>query len=162
LYIEDNDGDDDGKALHKYNGGIKEASYFNRGAQSSLTADELAQAKLKQSKVNKCKKIIREILLNFIFVGILFTVIYSSRNVRAHLYKQQISTTFSGYQDIKSMNDLYTWLSEDFLTNLKADESIYNSSVRPTYSNIGSYLMDASSYLLGYPILRQLRIRNSN
>ena len=60
---------------------------------------------------------------------------------------------------MKNIQELWSWISNDFLDSLKADESVYNSSIRYSYSNLNIWLDDASSILIGYPILRQLRLK---
>ena len=57
------------------------------------------------------------------------------------------------------MQDLWKWVSFDFWEKLKANKSVYNASIRETYSTFESYVDDASSILIGYPILRQLRVK---
>ena len=65
-----------------------------------MSEKELDILRAKQEKINKSRKIVREILLNFIFVGILFTVIYSNLDKNKYYYQSQISSTFSGYSDV--------------------------------------------------------------
>ena len=54
---------------------------------------------------------------------------------------------------------MWKWISYDFLAVLKENNALYNATIRSTYSNFDAYLDDASSILVGYPILRQLRTR---
>ena len=67
---------------------------------SQYTNQELELAKLKRKKINKCQKIIREILFNFMFIWILFVVSYSNRNSSSFYYQSQIAKTFSVYSDV--------------------------------------------------------------
>lgn len=53
-------------------------------------------------------------------------------------------------------------MSGDFLSYLSHDDSLYNASIRKSYSNFDSFISDASSILVGPPIIRQLRIKNGN
>jgi hypothetical protein len=94
-------------------------------------------------------------------IAILFSFIYSTKNTNCFYYATQIQNSFSGYQRVKSAQDLYKWVSNDFLTTLMADPSEFNSSIRSTYANFGFYLSDASSFVVGYRILRQLRTMKS-
>ena len=112
-------------------------------------------------RIKHCHKILREIITNFILIAILFSFIYSTKNTNSFYYATQIQNSFSGYQRVKSAQDLYKWLSNDFLTTLMADPSEFNSSIRSTYANFGFYLSDVSSFVVGYPILRQLRTMKS-
>ena len=126
-----------------------------------MTEEE--KEKFKQAELRKkmCHKMIVEILLNFIFIGVLFTFIYSTKNVNSFYYSTHITDIFNGYQNVACVQDLYTWLSEDFLSNLIVDSSEYNSTIRSTYSNFTYFLNDAASMVIGYPILRQLRTLKS-
>ena len=60
------------------------------------------------------------------------------------------------------MNSFWQWVRFNFLNNLIADQNVYNQTIRSTYSEFDVYLNDATSILIGYPIIRQLRIKNGN
>jgi hypothetical protein len=122
---------------------------------------EREETKKKFLRIKRCHKMLREIIANFILIAILFSFIYSTKNTNCFYYVTQIQNSFSGYQSVKSVQDLYNWLSNDFLTTLIADPSEFNSSIVSTYANFSYYLSDASSFVVGYPILRQLRIMKS-
>ncbi len=112
-------------------------------------------------RIKQCRKLLLEIIMNFIFVGVLFTFIYSTQNTNSYYYASKTQSSCNGYQDVKSVQDLYAWLSNDFLSTLIADQSEYNSSIRSTYANFDYFLNDAASFVVGYPIVRQLRIKKS-
>ena len=57
------------------------------------------------------------------------------------------------------MQDLWKWVSSDFLSIIKPKSSNFNASIRDTYANFDAYINDTASVLVGYPIMRQLRIR---
>ena len=143
-------------------------------------------AKLKQMKINKCHKIIREIVFNVIFIWVLFVISYTNRNENSFNYKNRIQNSFAGYKNViinlnltenilitihkaekifyvilkvKNVKHFWKWVSNDFLSNLVEHETIFNASIRSTYLNFDHYLNDASSILIGYPIIRQLRIQ---
>ena len=63
---------------------------------------------------------------------------------------------------ISRIQDLYAWLSGDFLSNLIEDSSLFNSTIRSSYANLSYFINDATSIVVGYPIIRQLRIMKSN
>ena len=119
------------------------------------------EIKNKYLRIKQCRKLLLEIIMNFVFVGILFTFIYSTQNTNSYYYASKTQRSFSGYQDVKSVQDLYAWLSNDFLSTLIADQSEYNSSIRSTYANFDYFLNDAASFVVGNPIVRQLRIKKS-
>ena len=135
---------------------------FKSVENTQLDEKERDETKKKLLRIKQCKKMLMEIITNFIFIGILFTFIYSTKNTNSFYYGSKIQNSFSGYQSVKSVQDLYNWLSNDFLTTLMADASEFNSSIRSTYANFSFYLSDASSFVVGYPILRQLRTKKSN
>ncbi len=130
---------------------------FKSVENTQLDEKERDETKKKLLRIKQCKKMLMEIITNFIFIGILFTFIYSTKNTNSFYYASQIQNSFSGYQGVKNVQDLYKWLSSDFLTTLIEDPSEFNSSIRSTYANFDYYLNDAASFVIGYPILRQLR-----
>ena len=66
-----------------------------------FTQENLNQFKLKQKKINKCHKIIKEILFNFMFIWVLFVNFYSSRNANSFNYYELILKNFNEYQNVK-------------------------------------------------------------
>jgi hypothetical protein len=129
---------------------------------SQLNEQVKEESKLKFLKIKQCRKLLLEIVMNFVFMGVLFTFVYSTMNTNSFYYSSQTQRSFSGYQDVKSVEDLYAWLSSDFLSTLLADLEEYNAALRSTYANFDYFLNDAASFVVGYPILRQLRTRKSN
>ena len=63
---------------------------------------------------------------------------------------------------INNVDSLYEWITGEFSDLIKADTSVYNSSSRLMYTNINLYTSDASSILIGYPTLRQLRVKKGD
>ncbi len=63
---------------------------------------DLKEAKLKQLKINKCHKILREIFFNMMFIWVLFVVCYSNRNQYSYNYKDLMKNSFSSYQKVTS------------------------------------------------------------
>ena len=57
-----------------------------------------------------------------------------------------------------NVQDLWSWLANDVIDKLNVNKTLYNASLRTTYANFDSYANDATSILIGYPILRQLRV----
>ena len=121
-------------------------------------AQDLDDGKLKKEKIKKCQKILRELFFNSILIGVLFTVAYSNRNTNSFKYRSQTAQTFISYQDVTNINGLWDWLVNEFLVNLKVDVSEYDVSMR---ESLDSYTSDLSSILIGFPILRQLRVKKS-
>jgi hypothetical protein len=121
-------------------------------------AQDVDDGKLKKEKIKKCQKILRELFFNSILIGVLFTVAYSNRNTNSFNYRFQTQQTFVSYQDVTNINGLWDWLVNEFLVNLKVDVSEYDVSVR---ESLDSYTSDLSSILIGFPIIRQLRVKKS-
>jgi hypothetical protein len=128
---------------------------------SQINKENEEKIKNKYLRIKLCRKLLLEIIMNFVFVGVLLTFIYSNQNSNSYYYASKTQSSFSGYQDVKSVQDLYAWLSNDFLSTLIADQSEYNSSIRSTYANFDYFLNDAASFVVGYPLVRQLRIKKS-
>jgi len=63
---------------------------------------DLKEAKLKQLKINKCHKILREIFFNMMFIWVLFVVCYSNRNQYSYNYKDLMKNSFISYQKVNS------------------------------------------------------------
>ena len=74
---------------------------------SEFTQEKLEALRQKQNKLNDCKKIFKDTLLNAIFVWILMIVCYSNRNQISYCYKNQIEKLFSGYKNV-SFIKIYT------------------------------------------------------
>jgi len=150
---------------------------------SEFTEEKLEQFRIKQRKINKCEQILREAFFNAMFIWVLMVVCYANRNQMSYNYKYQIEKLFSGYKNVNlikiftakllkefilnklfikvnDVQDFWHWTSHTFLSSLKADQSMYNHSKRQTYRRFDIFLNDATSVLIGYPIMRQLRVKN--
>lgn len=60
---------------------------------------------------------------------------------------------------IKNVDDFWKWMSGDFLDTLKLDSSFRNSSEKDMFKNEDLFLNEPTSILIGFPILRQIRLR---
>ena len=65
-----------------------------------LGMEDLDRAKIKQLKINKCHKILREIFFNIMFIWVLFVVCYSNRNQYSYNYKESIRHSFKSYEEV--------------------------------------------------------------
>jgi hypothetical protein len=74
---------------------------------SEFSQEKLRALRLKQNKLNDCKKIFKETLFNAIFVWVLTIACYSNRNQMSYCYKNQIEKLFSGYKNV-SLIKAYT------------------------------------------------------
>ena len=57
-----------------------------------------------QRKRNKSEKLIREIIMNFVFLSVLFYVSYSSVNPNMFNYKNQLENVLTGYDEVNKKN----------------------------------------------------------
>ena len=97
----------------------------------------------------KSKKLIRELLFNFVFLFILFVVSYTNKDLNSFAYKNSLETLIlTDFDQIENVNDVWYWINYLLMPKLFID-----------YSN---YIQDGSSIILNYPILRQLRVKKSN
>ena len=120
--------------------------YFDH--QKTLNSQELIQRKEKYQKEKKAINIIKEITCYSIFLIILFLVCYSNKDLRSFSYKENLENVFSVSKSlvkVEKIDHLYDWIRNDFLI------SLYNQKNE-------NLMKDRTSYLLGFPILRQLRV----
>lgn len=62
---------------------------------------------------------------------------------------------------IMNVDNFWQWISCDFLNSIKADQIPYNAFDQPINTSMNLLAHDSSSLLIGYPILRQLRVSKS-
>jgi hypothetical protein len=75
-------------------------SNFNPFESQGLTDFQLLKQRNLQRKRNKSKKLIREIIMNFVFLSVLFYVSYSSVNPNMFNYKNQLENVLTGYNEV--------------------------------------------------------------
>jgi len=86
-------------------------------------------------------------------------VCFTNLNLTLFNYQLQTKQAFSSYKNVSSVTELWKWISNDFLVNVKINTIKYNFSMRQSYTNIELFMSDMSSVVVGYPILRQLRVK---
>lgn len=108
--------------------------------------------KLKRKMINhrRAKLAIKEILAYLIFILILYLVIYGNKNKNSFHYKNHLAKVFET-EKFKShgserISSLWSWIRTDFLNAF--DKKKLN------------HLNDKVSFLIGYPVLRQFRIKS--
>jgi hypothetical protein len=120
-----------------------------------INQEDLKEIKAKKIKLNNAKKLLNELVFNSVFLFVLFFVSYTNKDVNSFNYKSSIESLIinDNYRKIVSVGDVWYWLTKDFTLNLKQNE---------LFENFGNKnLKDNVSILIGYPILRQLRVKNS-
>ena len=127
---------------------------------SKLDENELQEARANRVKEVKIQKLLRGIVAYSFFLFVLCIVSYANRDMNAFNYQNQIRTILKGntaFDNIKEPNDIWKWAKSVLVPSLKSSANYYNSN--PTY--LSSYFGDLSSYIVSYPIMRQIRVENS-
>ena len=101
------DNDDENQLnLNKWEGSnddyLNEKSKYLAGSfeTQNLDKEKLIEERLKQMKIKKCQKIIREIIFNFIFIWVLIVICYTNRNQNSFNYQNMIKNMFGGYKNV--------------------------------------------------------------
>ena len=126
---------------------------------------EIDKIKEKFNREKKAIRILREIFCYSIFLVILFFISYTNKDLNSFHYQNNLKNSFgissrigvnnNRLNNIIKINDIWSWTRTNFLPSIQSN-NWYNSV--PT--NLKHYLADHTSYLIGYPIIRQLRIKN--
>ncbi|CAF1042586.1 unnamed protein product [Brachionus calyciflorus] len=101
-------------------------------------------------KEKKAKMVLREILCYCIYLGILFIVSYSNKDINSFSYQNnlkklfRVSTQSNGLDQVVRTSDIYSWIRNSFINGINARDR--------------NYLNDQVSYIIGNPIIRQLRV----
>ncbi|RNA05799.1 polycystic kidney disease 1-like 2 [Brachionus plicatilis] len=98
----------------------------------------------------KAKLAIREVISYFIFILILYLMIYENKNKNSFNYQNHLSNVFGikrdNFSKIERVSSFWDWMRTDFLKSFDQNES--------------NILNDKVSLLIGYPLLRQLRVES--
>ena len=101
----DDDGDDKSE-INKWKGsneaeqGYEKLNNYSIQESPTLTAAEIEELKIKQRKRKKSKQLTREIVLNIIFLYVLFVACYSNRDDNAFSYNINLKSIFKDYSDV--------------------------------------------------------------
>jgi ABC-type multidrug transport system fused ATPase/permease subunit len=148
-------------------------NYVNK-LKLSLSPHEVKVAKQNRIKNVTIQSIIREILVYISFLWILYVVTYSNAARSSYSYqtslKRQFVDPFVDMRDcqrdaslcskealnsVKTVGDFWLWARRTFAPGLRADRW-YND--KPQWGLTG-YFNDFSSRIIGYGMLRQIRIK---
>lgn len=129
----------------------------------NLTA--LEKAKLERLKEIKMAIILKEIGSYLFFLWILIVLSYGNRDPNAFLMKDTLKSTFimgantgTSFADVKSSQDLWNWIQKTLVPELLVGPW-YNT--KQPYGLRG-FLNDRVNRMMGYGVLRQVRIRERN
>jgi hypothetical protein len=105
---------------------------------------------------------LRQIGFYVMFLTALFIFTYS--NVAMHSFEQgrhlrrfflQPNRAQISFEHVNTIDDYWHWLNDSFLSNIRAHAWYNNHPPR----NLSGYLNDKTTRLIGWPILRQLRVQ---
>ncbi|XP_066292808.1 polycystin-2-like [Branchiostoma lanceolatum] len=117
---------------------------------------ELEVARTLRNKELKMYSIIREIVVYLMYIFIIVVISYFSRDENAYRMRQTIQETFlENFEQIKTIDEFWSWAQGSLLDGLQPGQW-YNSQAA---DNIGPLVADKISMLVGYAILRQLRVK---
>ncbi|XP_064091678.1 uncharacterized protein LOC135205258 [Macrobrachium nipponense] len=144
-------------------------SYRRRRSQIQLgpgmSAEELEAARSRREKEVAMQALIFEIGVYSIFLTIILSVGYGSRDPNIFFMRQNVVNTFvesqvggdsecPPFSEAAVESDLWCWAREILIPNLM-DPYLYNGEHRP--QTMCGTLIDRVSFLLGHPIFRQIR-----
>jgi hypothetical protein len=121
--------------------------------------DYMRRQRLKERKL---KEILKKLFLHSMFLWVLFVTAFSNRELNCFKYQNSLKKLFTdthssdlaqSVKKIQNINQFWLWMSDSLPYKLKYAENMFNSSFK---------LADQQSYLIQAPILRQLRVKNSN
>ncbi|UJR09075.1 hypothetical protein I4U23_013322 [Adineta vaga] len=154
----DDTGDND---LH----GSENHGIFNPQTMKSakrLNENEIRDAREQRLKEMQMWSIIHEFLIYVIFATLIFLITYGNREANSfhqvnHLRSYLFNTRQSSvdYTKILTIEQYWNWLENSFVDNLRAQQWYNGDAAR--YLN--GYLNDKSNRLIGWAMMRQLRIK---
>lgn len=116
----------------------------------------------KYSKEKRASSLIRELITYSIFLIVLLVVCYTNKDLQSFNYQNQLKKLFgvnekrnNSLEDIVEVSDFWKWSRNVFLNGIKS-YNWYNS----IQTSLNNYLNDHTSFIIGYPIIRQLRVKN--
>ncbi|UJR18466.1 hypothetical protein I4U23_005372, partial [Adineta vaga] len=118
-----------------------------------LTPNELVCARQIRLRELQIWSIVREIFVYFCFLLLLSVIFYSNHNSNASLQVQHLRKSFQ--IKIYSINEYWKWLEDDFILKLRAQKWYNGKNVE----YLRGYLNDTSNRLIGWPFMKQSRIR---
>jgi polycystin 1L2 len=156
-YIDENsiELNDDEEYLHS-----NPFSFHRSGIRANrLTKYELADARYRRLKDVQMWSIIREALTYFCFFAFLCVIVYSNYNSNSFLQVQHLRNYFftnSKYTQISRIDEYWTWLKKDFISDIRA-QNWYN---KDEPRNLSGFINDKTNRLIGWATMRQLRIKS--
>lgn len=115
-----------------------------------IDRQKMQEIKIKFLREKKAKAILREVLVYSIFLIVLFFVSYTNKDLNSYVYQNQVQKMFdrNSLEKINRVEDIWNWTRRIFVPAFKTKEK--------------SYMIDKTSFVIGKPMIRQLRIKNGN
>ncbi|CAF0973552.1 unnamed protein product, partial [Brachionus calyciflorus] len=158
------DSDDNGESLNdmytyskfKYSSDEKIEKFGMSSDAQILKASELQAAREQRLREVKIWDAVREIVIYFIFLCVLFTVCYTNNGTTSYGYQAMIKKVFE--PSITTIDDFWKWSMDSLAVNLRAGRW-YDGS-QPY--GLAGFLNDKTSRMLGYATFRQVRVKNNS
>lgn len=134
------------------------SKHFNLDPLDSYKIEIAKEARLKSLKI---KKMVKEGIVFIIFMTSLSFVSYTNDVNLAYQYKSSMVKLFSldkNFSQIQKIDDFWIWINNDFFRSIRADKW-YNKD-QPI--GLAGYLNDKNSRIVGYPLMRQLRVKSNS
>ncbi len=120
-----------------------------------LDPDELISARGQRLQEIRMQSVLREICTHLCFLTLLFVITYSSHNVHAFYQVKHLQKFFHINTKISTINDYWNWVETSFVSDLRAQQWYNHNPPR----NLSGFINDKSNRLIGWAIMRQLRIK---
>ena len=129
-----------------------------KNERNRLTKDEIKISREFRLKEIEMWAILRETFTSILFLILLCFIVYSNRNFDPYLQVRHLKKFFlkNSFEKILTVEDYWNWIERKFVSNLRAQEW-YNGDI-PRYLN--GFLNDKTNRLIGWGIMRQLRIQS--
>ncbi|UJR25703.1 hypothetical protein I4U23_007054 [Adineta vaga] len=164
-FLDDNqiDLDYDEEYLHSMEDNVL---YTNRSSSrvNRLDDGEVDWARNQRLKEIHMWAIIREVAIYIWFLSLLYIVIYANRNSNSYLPVKHLRSYFFNsrqnnmdYTKISTINQYWNWLENSFVENIRAQQW-YNGDLP---RNLSGFINDKTNRLMGWPTIRQIRIKST-
>ncbi len=124
-----------------------------------LNDGKLVWACNQRLKEIQMRSIIREIFSYFCFLTMIYLAAYSNINSNAFLQVQHLRNFFLNSKEdftrISAVNEYWTGLENSFVSSIRAQEWYSGDAPR----NLSGFINDKSNRLIGWTMMRQLRIK---
>ncbi|CAF1043359.1 unnamed protein product [Rotaria sordida] len=139
-------------------------NFQSRKPANRLNENELANARQYRLKEIQMWSIIREFFIYLTFLTLICIIAYSNRDYNSFLQVHHLRKYFLNsrqinydYTKISTINEYWKWLENSFVSNLRAQQWYNDDTLR----NLNGYINDKSNRIIGWSIMRQLRVKTN-